>query len=139
MNPYQLLMKTVVILGASENPERYSSKAFRILKERHYDVVPVNPSLDVLDGVPVVHSLSEAPRNPDVLTVYVNAFRSAELVNDILTLSPKTVIFNPGAENPALGLRLHQAGIHTIEACSVVLLTTGRFEEAVQAEPKPNL
>lgn len=122
-------MKTVVILGASDNPERYSNKAFRFLREKHYGVVPVNPSLDMLEGVPVAHSLSEAPRNPDVLTVYVNALRSAELSNDILALAPKVVIFNPGAENPALGLRLHQAGITTVNACTVVLLTTGRFEE----------
>jgi predicted CoA-binding protein len=131
-----MIMKTVVILGASENPERYSNKAFRILKERHYDIVPVNPSLDVLDEIPVVHSLSEAPRNPDVLTVYVNPLRSAELVGDILALAPKVVIFNPGAENPALGLRLHQAGIKTVNACSVVLLTTGRFEEATTPEKR---
>lgn len=127
-------MKTVVILGASDNPKRYSNKVFRLLREKGYRVVPVNPSLDAIDEVPVIHSLSEAPRNPDVLTVYVNPLRSAELVDDILALSPKVVIFNPGAENSALDLRLHQTGIRTANACSVVLLTTGRFEEATTSE-----
>lgn len=124
-------MKTVVILGASDNPERYSNKAFRLLVEKGYRTVPVNPSLDTLDGVPVVHSLTDVPENPDVLTVYVNPLRSTDLTDDILALAPKTVVFNPGAENPSLVARLREAGIVTIEACSVVLLTTGRFEGTV--------
>ncbi len=123
-----MTMKTVVILGASDKPERYSNKAFRLLREKGYRAVPVNPSLDMLDEVPVVHSLPEAPRSPDVLTVYVNPLRSAELAGDILALAPKTVIFNPGTENPELDRRLREAGIRTVNACSVVLLTTGRFD-----------
>ncbi len=124
-----MIMKTVVMLGASDNPDRYSNKAFRILREKNHDVVPVNPSLDTLEGVRVAHSLSEAPRNPNVLTVYVNAIRSTELSSDILALAPRTVIFNPGAENSELDRRLREVGIKTLNACSVVLLTTGRFEE----------
>lgn len=123
-----MIMRTVVILGASDKPERYSNKAFRLLREKGYRAVPVNPSFDMLDEIPVVHSLSEVPRNPDVLTIYLNPLRSAELADDILALGPKTVIFNPGTENPELDRRLRKAGIRTVNACSVVLLTTDRFD-----------
>lgn len=124
-------MKTVVVLGASDNPERYSNKAFQLLLERGYYAVPVNPSLERLGDTPVAHTLAEIPKHPDALTVYVNPTRSTELGDAIIDLLPKVVIFNPGAENPELVIRLQDVGIRTIDACSVVLLTTGRFEEAL--------
>lgn len=124
-------MKTVVILGASDKPERYSNKALLLLKEKGYDVVPVNPTLETIEGIPVVHALSDVARHPDVLTVYVNPERSAALADDILALSPRVAIFNPDTENDALESRLAEAGIRIVRACSVVLLTTDAFESTV--------
>lgn len=127
-------MKTVVILGASDKPERYSNKAFLLLKERGYAVVPVNPMLGALGDIPVVHALGEVARNPDVLTVYVNPERSTSLADDILALAPRTAIFNPDTENDALEARLAAAGTKVVRACTVVLLKTDAFDGAVTKE-----
>ena len=43
------MSKNVVILGASNKPDRYAYKAFRMLREYGYDVVPVNPVLDEIE------------------------------------------------------------------------------------------
>jgi predicted CoA-binding protein len=42
-----------------------------MLREYGYDVVPVNPVLDEIEGVEVKHSLDEVENNPDTLSVYV--------------------------------------------------------------------
>ena len=109
-------MKTVVILGASDKPERYSNKALLLLKEKGYDVVPINPTLETIECIPVVHALSDVARHPDVLTVYVNPERSTALADDILALSPRVAIFNPDTENDALESRLAEAGIRIVRA-----------------------
>ncbi len=124
-------MKTVVILGASDKPERYSNKALLLLKEKGYDVVPVNPTLEMIEGIPVVHALADVARYPDVLTVYVNPERSAALTDDILALSPRVAIFNPDTENDALESQLAVAGIRIVHACTLVLLKTDTFESTV--------
>jgi predicted CoA-binding protein len=121
-------MKTIVILGASDKPERVSNMLLTRLHGREgYDPVPVHPALDTIAGVPVRNSLAEIPAGPDLLTLYVAADRSSALADDIIRLNPRRVIFNPGAENPALETRLNEAGIATENACSLVLLGQGRL------------
>ena len=53
-------------------------------------------------------------------------FRSA-IIDDIVELAPRRVIFNPGAENPESYERLEAGGIEVVEACTLVLLRTGQF------------
>ena len=119
----------IVILGASDQEERYANKAQKLLMEHGYTVVPVHPTLGTAEGVPVTGSLSEVSRNPDVLTIYVRPKTSTELAAKILALRPKIVIFNPGTENPEFEAALAEAGIRTVRACTIMLLTNGRFEE----------
>lgn len=122
--------KTVVILGASDNPDRYSHKAFRMLQEYGHTPYPVSPKLRELEGMEVYASLADIRDPIDTLTMYVNPRISSELELDILRLKPRRVIFNPGSENPKLKAALEKAGIHVVEACTLVLLRTNQFETA---------
>ena len=124
------MSQTVAVLGASENPERFSHKAFHALKSHGHHPVPINPFIGMLDEVPVSGSLKEVDEHIDTLTIYVNPRVSSELKDDILALHPTRVIFNPGAENRPLERELEQAGIHCVEACTLTLLSTDRFEKA---------
>lgn len=117
----------VAVLGASHKPERYSNQAIRLLLELGHAVLPVNPRLDVSEGVPVVHTLGEIDGTVDVLTLYVGPERSAPLAHDIVRLNPGRVIFNPGTESAQLEARLDAAGIPHERACTLVLLRTGQF------------
>jgi predicted CoA-binding protein len=115
--------KTVVILGASDKPDRASNVLLtRLLRRGGYDPVPVHPALASIAGVPVRSDLGKVSPRPDVLSVYLGAERSTALEADIVRLKPGRVVFNPGAENPALEAGLNRAGIGTENACSLVLL-----------------
>ncbi|MCL2294559.1 MAG: CoA-binding protein [Spirochaetes bacterium] len=124
--------KTVVVLGASNNPERYSYKALKMLAEHGYDVIPVHPQLKDIDGIEVRNSLENADAGEDVytLTLYVGPEKIVPLIPDIVRLNPQRVIFNPGTESQELKEALVKASIPHAEACTLVLLRTGRFEEA---------
>ena len=118
---------TVVVLGASDKPQRYSNMAVRLLKGLGYRVIPVHPSLDEIEQIPAVPSLSEIQDEVHTLTMYVGPLRSAALADDILALKPGRVIFNPGSESEALEERLRQNNIPTIRACTLVMLQSGQF------------
>ncbi len=119
----------VVVLGASHKPERYSNQAIRLLREHGHVVVPVHPRLDTIEGLPVAHQLAEVDGRVDTLTLYVGPAISSTLLDAIVGLKPGRVIFNPGTENPDLAARLDEAGIPHEQACTLVLLRTGQFQQ----------
>jgi predicted CoA-binding protein len=118
---------SVAILGASDKPDRYSNMLLKRLTAKGHPVYPVHPVLKVIDGVPVYRSLSDLPPGIGILSVYLNAQRSDEIAASILASGIPRVIFNPGAENPALAERLTAAGVEVEEACSLVLSGTGQL------------
>ena len=122
-NPKQ----TVVVLGASPKPERYSNQAICLLKKQGHQVIPVHPAIKEIAGLPVAASLADIDRSVDTLTLYVSPINSTPLINAILSLNPTRVIFNPGTENPALRTALKEQGIQEEDACTLVLLNTGQF------------
>ena len=118
---------TVAVLGASNNPERYSYQAVKLLAEHQYRVFPVHPSGQPIDGIPCYRSLGAVPEPPDTITVYLSEKNSTPLIDEIVASKPRRVILNPGAENAALKDRCQAAGIRVLEACTLVLLRTGQF------------
>ena len=119
--------QTVAVLGASNNQERYSNMAVRRLREAGHRVIPVNPALFEIEGLPASKSLAEIKEPVDTLTLYVGPQRVAAMTQDIVRLAPKRVIFNPGTESPELAAALDRAGITHLEACTLVMLQTGQF------------
>jgi predicted CoA-binding protein len=117
----------VVIVGASDNPERYSHRALLLLRQHGHEVVPVHPKLAQIEGVPVVADLSAISGPVDTVTMYVGPAISAGLGDKLAALKPRRVIFNPGTENAVLEQQLSAAGIICEEACTLVLLNTGQF------------
>jgi predicted CoA-binding protein len=121
------MKQRVVIIGASDNPERYSHKALISLRNHGHDVVPVHPKLVEIEGIAVVSDLSLLSGPVDTVTMYVGAAISAGLAVKLTALKPRRVIFNPGAENADLVHALEKSGIACEEACTLVLLNTGQF------------
>lgn len=120
-------METVVVIGASNNPERYSHKAMLMLREHGHRPVPVAPAVAEVLGEPAYATPGAVPGPVDTVTMYVGPARQAALLDEIVALAPRRVIFNPGTENPDAYARLDAAGIAHEEACTLVLLRSGQF------------
>lgn len=119
--------ETVVILGASNKPDRYAYKALMMLQEYGHTVIPVNPVLETIESVPVIKSVSEIIVPVSTITLYMRPERYIPLLPDIIKLKPGRVIFNPGTESDDVRASLTDAGIKGIYACTLVLLRTGQF------------
>jgi predicted CoA-binding protein len=120
--------RQVAVLGASPKPERYSNKAIRMLMEHGYQVIPINPAHAEIGGLSAVPRHEDLPAGSvDTVTVYMSAKNTVKLGPALIALNPRRVIFNPGAENPALADELNAQGIETIDACTLVLLRTGQY------------
>ena len=127
MKPNNPAERHVVVLGASAKPLRYSNQAIRMLLEKGYRVTPIHPKQKSIEGLPVTASLVGVEQPVDTLTLYVGPERMTPLIDDVIALRPGRVIFNPGTESRTLINRLEQAGIHYLEACTLVMLRIGTF------------
>ena len=119
-------MKKTVVIGASVNPERYSNMAVRRLKKYGHDVIAIGLKEGEIDGVKIQTGHPDIP-GVDTITIYVNEKNQPDLGDYILSLKPKRVIFNPGAENEKLEKRFSETGIEIEEACTLTLLSTGQY------------
>ena len=117
----------VAVVGASNNPDRYSYQAVMLLKEKGHTVFPVHPKIQEIEGIKVYHSLRDILEPLDVISLYISYEKSDEMASEILQKHPKRLIFNPGAENPELGEKADAMGIETLDACTLVMLKIGQF------------
>ena len=122
-----VLMKNVVVLGASPKTDRYAFKAMQRLQEHGHKAIPVNPAFDVVLGERCYPSISDVPQPIDTITLYLGAARSTPLLQDILDAKPRRIIFNPGAENSELEKAASARGIETVNGCTLVVLGAGAF------------
>ena len=119
-------MKTLV-LGATPNPARYAYLAVMSLKRHGHEVIPVGIKKGSIDGLEIINTKPEIS-GIDTVTLYINPFNQKEWYDYILSLNPKRIIFNPGTENNELETMARSKGIETEEACTLVLLSTGQYE-----------
>ncbi|MBK1879237.1 2-amino-4-hydroxy-6-hydroxymethyldihydropteridine diphosphokinase [Pelagicoccus mobilis] len=119
----------VAILGASEKPDRYANMAQKLLVEYGHVVRPIAPRGNEILGEPVLAKMTDCNEPVDTLTLYVGSARLPAMLEELLELCPRRVIFNPGTENAEVRRSLEEAGIETIEACTLVMLKVGTFTQ----------
>lgn len=118
--------KKTVVLGASDNPERYSYLAINKLRAFGHPVAAIGLKKTTVADVPV--DTEQKPVNDvDTVTLYLNAKNQKQYYDYILSLQPRRIIFNPGAENEELASLALEKGIQPMEACTLVLLSTGQY------------
>lgn len=118
--------KLTVVLGASPNPARYSYLAVSRLTAHGHPVLAIGKREAQIGDTPVTKEHPVAA-DVDTVTLYMNPTLQREYYDYILQLHPKRIIFNPGTENEELAALAENKGIETMEACTLVLLSTGQY------------
>lgn len=118
-------LKTLVI-GASDNPQRFSYLAIKSLVRHNIEVVAVGLKPGEVDGIPI---LVDKPQFSDIHTIalYLNAERQREYLDYFISLKPKRIIFNPGTENGELIKLARANGIDLVFDCTLVMLNNGSY------------
>lgn len=117
-----------LVFGASINPARYSNKAMKMLKEYGHPISAIGGRENEFDGTKILagHPTLE---EIDTITMYMGEARQSEHEEYLLSLKPRRIIFNPGAENISLSKKASEQGIEVIEACTLVMLRTGQYSK----------
>ena len=119
-------MKKTLVLGASDDPSRYSYLAIHRLRKEGHPVVAIGRKETKVADVNV--EKQTIPCNDiDTVTIYLNPIHQKDYYNYILSLHPKRIIFNPGTENRELEDLARENGILALEACTLVMLSNSLY------------
>ena len=118
--------KKTLVMGASTNSARYSYLAVKKLTAFNFPVVAFGKTPGQI-GETHIETNWKDWQDIDTITLYLNAEHQKKYYPEILSLNPKRIIFNPGAENEELEELAKKQLINTLDACTLVMLSTGQY------------
>lgn len=115
-------MKTIAVIGASNDRSKFGNKAFRAFLAEGHRVIPINPNEKSVEGVATYPSVLDVPEPIDMATVYVPPEIGITLLDDLETKQVAEIWLNPGAESDELVAEARRRKLNVIEACSIVAI-----------------
>lgn len=119
-------MKKTLIIGVSENEERYANRVAKILVEKGHEVIAIGKNEGEVAGVKIRTETVDI-ENLHTVTLYINPEIQKEYYDYIIDQQPKRVIFNPGSGNKEFEKLLKTKGIQVLNSCSLIMLTADQY------------
>ncbi|HEU5122903.1 MAG TPA: CoA-binding protein [Verrucomicrobiae bacterium] len=113
-------MKTVAIIGASSNRQKFGNKAVRAFLQQGFTVYPVNPNEPEVEGLATFKTVRDVPVRPQMISVYVPPPVVLKVLPDIAARGCNELWLNPGTESDAVLAEAERLGLNVIQACSIV-------------------
>jgi len=122
-------MKTVAVIGASSNRDKFGNKALRAFAHKGYTVYPINPTESDVEGHTAFRSVLDVQGPIELATIYVPAAIGVAVMDDIAKKGIPEVWLNPGADDDAVLARAKALGVKVIQACSIMAIgdSPGRY------------
>ena len=115
-------MKTVAVIGASSNREKFGNKALRAFAQRGYTVIPINLTETEVEGHPAFRSVLDVPGAIDLATLYVPAPVGVQVMDDLQKKGIPEVWLNPGADDRTVVAKARSLGLKTVQHCSIIAI-----------------
>ena len=113
-------MKTVAVIGASNDRNKFGNKAVRAFQQQGFRVFPVNPKETEIEGLPVYRTILEVPVRPEMVSVYLPPRVLMRILADIAAKGCEELWLNPGTESDEVLAEAGRLGLNVIQACSIV-------------------
>lgn len=113
-------MKTIAIIGASNDRSKFGNKAVRAFVQQGYDVFPVNPKEETIESLHSFKSIADVPVRPQLISVYLPPPVLLKLLPDISAKGCDEFWLNPGTESDEVLAEAERLGLNVIQACSIV-------------------
>lgn len=108
-------LKTIAIVGISNDPEKPSYKVAEYLKNNGYKIIPVNPKYDTVLGEKCYKSLSDIEESVDIVDVFRKKEDILPIAQEALKIKPKIFWMQLGIDNQEAKELLEKHGIFVIE------------------------
>ena len=105
---------TVACVGVSSNPHKPSYGIFQYLVEAGYHMIPVNPTVPDVMGLPSYPDLTSIPQKIDVVQVFRKPEDVPPVVEQAIQAGAKVVWMQEGIVNPRAARQAEEAGLQVV-------------------------
>jgi len=106
--------RTLAVVGATPNQEKYGYKIFEALQEAGYQVLPVNPKYDSIAGVTCFPSLESLPVKPEIVVTVVPSEVTAKIVDECYQLGLPVIWMQPGSSSEEIVAGARNYGLKVV-------------------------
>lgn len=95
-----LAPKKLAIAGASRNPKKFGAIVFTELKKRGFELYPVHPSANEIQGIPCYSKVDDLPAGVDHLYIVTPKSETLSLVSQALSKDIKQIWIQQSSDTP---------------------------------------
>jgi predicted CoA-binding protein len=109
-------VKTIAMVGASPDKTKFSYGVLRVLHETGYDMIPVNPTLDLQEirGLKVYPSLAAIDRPVDMVEVFRRSEDLMDVAREAIEIKAKVLWAQIGVRDDAAARLAENAGLKVV-------------------------
>jgi predicted CoA-binding protein len=93
--------KSIAVVGVSRDKKKFGYAAYKGLKDKSYNVFPVNPNIDRIDSEKCYANLSSIKEKPEGVLLVVQPKQSEAVVKEAADLGIKSIWFHQGSSSDA--------------------------------------
>ncbi len=110
-----LRFRRIAMVGLSANPSRPSYRVAVHMLAYGYEVVPVNPTVESVLGIPAVPSLADVPGPLEIVDVFRRPAEVPGVVDEAIALGAQAIWLQLGLRDEAAAARARAAGIPIVQ------------------------
>ncbi len=114
--------KNWAVVGATQNQQAFGYKIFKALEKHGYNVYPVSPKYDEIDGVKAYKSLKDLPEKVDVVDFVVNPKVGLSVLDEVIEEGIESIFLQPGTRDPQIIKKATDNQVNVALSCVLVEL-----------------
>lgn len=107
--------RRIAVVGASDRPSRPSHGVMATLLRAGYEVVPVNPRVDEVHGVPAADSLADVDGEIDIVDVFRRAEHAPDVAREAVEVGAHTLWLQSGVTSGQARRIAQDGGVGFVE------------------------
>lgn len=121
--------KRFAVVGASRDRSKYGNKVLRAFQQNRFDVVPVNPNADKVEGLQAYPDLKSLHGSIDGISVITPPEVTEKVVEQAVQLGIKNIWLQPGAESEQSVNDAERVGANLISGGPCILVALHFHDE----------
>jgi predicted CoA-binding protein len=104
----------MAVAGASRNPKKFGGAVFKELKEKGFELYPINPNADEIQGVKCYPSVTDLPENVKHLFIVTPKTETKTIVNAAVEKGMEMIWIQQKSNTPEAVKIIEDAGIQLV-------------------------
>jgi predicted CoA-binding protein len=113
--------RKLAVVGVSRNGNKFGNAAYKELKAKGYQIYPVHPHAETIEGDPCYPNLRALPEPVDSLLIVVPPQQTEKVVHEAAEAGIRQVWMQQGAESPAAVRFCEEQGINVVHGECILM------------------